>query len=30
LLIFLLLDGTRGPNRYGADPKGGASAEVFA
>jgi uncharacterized membrane protein YhaH (DUF805 family) len=29
LLVFLLLDGTRGPNRYGADPKGGASADIF-
>jgi uncharacterized membrane protein YhaH (DUF805 family) len=30
LIVFLLLDGTRGPNRFGPDPKGGAAAEVFA
>jgi uncharacterized membrane protein YhaH (DUF805 family) len=26
LLIFYLIDGTRGPNRHGADPKGRAAA----
>lgn len=30
LLVFLCLDGTRGPNRFGADPKGGDLADVFA
>ena len=30
LLVFYFLDGTVGPNRFGADPKGRASAEVFA
>jgi uncharacterized membrane protein YhaH (DUF805 family) len=30
LLVFMLLEGTRGPNKYGPDPKGGASEEVFA
>ena len=30
LLIFLVLDGTKGPNKYGEDPKGGPSSEVFA
>ena len=30
LIVFYLLDGTRGPNRYGADPKGGTNEEVFA
>ena len=30
LLVFMLLDGTRGPNKYGPDPKGRADAEVFA
>jgi uncharacterized membrane protein YhaH (DUF805 family) len=30
LLVFMFLEGTRGPNRYGADPKGGVDAQVFA
>ncbi|MDB5693339.1 MAG: hypothetical protein JWO81_2402 [Alphaproteobacteria bacterium] len=30
LLVFMCLDGTRGPNKYGADPKGGVDAAVFA
>ena len=30
LLVFYFLEGTKGPNRYGADPKGGANDEVFA
>lgn len=29
LLVFYCIDGTKGPNRFGEDPKGGASAEVF-
>jgi len=28
VLVFMLLEGTKGPNRFGADPKG-AGAEVF-
>lgn len=30
LLVFMFLDGTPGTNRYGADPKGRADAQVFA
>jgi uncharacterized membrane protein YhaH (DUF805 family) len=30
LLVFMCLDGTKGPNKYGADPKGGVDAQVFA
>lgn len=30
LLVFMFLDGTQGPNRYGPDPKGRVDAEVFA
>lgn len=30
LLVFYFLEGTKGPNRFGADPKGGANEEVFA
>lgn len=30
ILIFALLDGTRGPNRFGDDPKGPDHSEVFA
>jgi uncharacterized membrane protein YhaH (DUF805 family) len=30
LLVFLVLDGTKGPNRFGEDPKGPAPQEVFA
>ena len=30
LLVFYCIEGTKGPNRFGEDPKGGTSAEVFA
>lgn len=30
LLIFFVLEGTAGPNRFGPDPKGRDAAEVFA
>jgi uncharacterized membrane protein YhaH (DUF805 family) len=30
LLVFMFLEGTRGPNKYGPDPKGEALEEVFA
>jgi uncharacterized membrane protein YhaH (DUF805 family) len=30
VLVFMCLDGTKGPNKYGPDPKGGVNAEVFA
>jgi uncharacterized membrane protein YhaH (DUF805 family) len=30
LLVFMFLEGTRGPNQYGPDPKGEALDEVFA
>ena len=30
VLVFMCLEGTRGPNRFGADPKGGTNPEVFA
>ena len=30
VLIFALLDGTKGPNRFGEDPKGPNHSEVFA
>ncbi|HLL30558.1 MAG TPA: DUF805 domain-containing protein, partial [Allosphingosinicella sp.] len=30
LLVFAVLPGTRGPNRYGPDPKGEDLGEVFA
>ena len=30
LLVFYFLEGTRGPNRYGPDPKGANTGEVFA
>ena len=30
LLVFFCLDGTKGPNKYGPDPKGGVDAQVFA
>jgi uncharacterized membrane protein YhaH (DUF805 family) len=31
LLVFMVMDGTPGPNRFGPDPKGrGAVAEAFA
>jgi uncharacterized membrane protein YhaH (DUF805 family) len=29
LLVLMCLDGTRGPNRFGADPKDPGSADVF-
>jgi uncharacterized membrane protein YhaH (DUF805 family) len=29
-LVFMVLPGTNGPNRYGDDPKGRGAAEVFA
>jgi uncharacterized membrane protein YhaH (DUF805 family) len=30
LLVFMFLEGTRGPNQYGADPKGQNAGQVFA
>ena len=30
LLVFMFLEGTRGPNQYGADPKGTDANQVFA
>jgi uncharacterized membrane protein YhaH (DUF805 family) len=30
VFVFMCLEGTRGPNRFGADPKDPNSAEVFA
>ena len=30
LLVFMFLEGTRGPNKYGPDPKGEALDQVFA
>lgn len=30
LLVFMFLEGTRGPNKYGPDPKGENLGEVFA
>ena len=30
LLVFMCLDGTKGENRFGADPKGENIADVFA
>lgn len=30
LLVFMLLEGTRGPNHYGSDPKAPAAGDVFA
>ena len=31
VLVFMCLDGTKGPNKYGPDPKGGVDADkVFA
>jgi uncharacterized membrane protein YhaH (DUF805 family) len=30
LLVFMFLEGTRGPNRFGPDPKGEALDKVFA
>lgn len=30
VLVFMCLEGTRGPNRFGPDPKDPSGAEVFA
>jgi uncharacterized membrane protein YhaH (DUF805 family) len=30
VFVFMCLEGTKGPNRFGADPKDPAGAEVFA
>ena len=30
LLVFMFLEGTRGPNKYGPDPKGADTGQVFA
>lgn len=30
VLVFMCLEGTKGPNRFGPDPKDPAGAEVFA
>lgn len=30
LFVFMCLDGTKGPNKYGPDPKGQVDAQVFA
>lgn len=30
VLVFMCLEGTKGPNRFGPDPKDPGSAEVFA
>lgn len=30
VLVFMCLEGTKGPNRFGPDPKDPANAEVFA
>ena len=30
VLVFMCLEGTKGPNRFGEDPKGGGSEEIFA
>ncbi len=30
VLVFMFLEGTRGPNRFGPDPKDPGSSEVFA
>ena len=29
-IIFLFIEGTKGPNRFGPDPKDGGSAETFS
>jgi uncharacterized membrane protein YhaH (DUF805 family) len=29
-LVLLCLEGTRGPNRFGPDPKGGGQAQIFS
>jgi uncharacterized membrane protein YhaH (DUF805 family) len=30
LLVFMFLEGTKGPNQYGPDPKGADTGQVFA
>ena len=30
IFILMFLEGTRGPNRFGPDPKGGDTGKVFA
>jgi uncharacterized membrane protein YhaH (DUF805 family) len=30
VLIFMMIAGTKGPNKYGDDPKGGVNPEVFS
>ena len=30
VLVFMCLEGTRGANRYGEDPKGGVNADTFS
>jgi uncharacterized membrane protein YhaH (DUF805 family) len=30
ILVFMCLDGTKGPNKYGPDPKGEVDTQVFA
>jgi uncharacterized membrane protein YhaH (DUF805 family) len=30
VLVFMCLEGTKGANRFGADPKGGAVADTFS
>ena len=30
LLVFMFLEGTKGPNKYGPDPKGADTGQVFA
>jgi len=29
VLVFMCLEGTKGPNRFGPDPKGGVNPDVF-
>ena len=29
LLVFMFLEGTKGPNQYGPDPKGGVGSDTF-
>ncbi|MEQ1687443.1 MAG: DUF805 domain-containing protein [Sphingopyxis sp.] len=30
LLVFMCIEGTKGPNQYGEDPKGGSRSDIFA
>lgn len=30
LLVFMCIEGTRGPNQYGDDPKGESTADIFS